>query len=387
MPRTATAPRMLAAGIVSMLVASAATVEAQETAFSTKREFWTADQLYNDFLAEFGGDTKSCYIDYSLKEGPPPPDGPQTLGKRWRKAIIAIDASGSMVGRTGGERKIDAAKAAVRKFLDSVPPDAEVGLLAFGHRGSNEESGKAESCQAVELLSGMSKVDKPKIADALNSVKATGWTPLAAAITKAGQSLTPTSGEGEQVVFVVSDGLETCGGDPVAAARALRESDVKAVVNIIGFNIPERERKALGAVAAAGGGTFANVTSGKELEERLRVENANLEEKVAYDTKAVQTKSSNNTSAMEARSHANTCVLGITNSESTRFLELSNRMVENGQTDSAAAREAYDRLQQRHEKLKAEMRAFEDRVSAELKAVDERIEQERERVKAAYDKK
>ena len=352
----ATIAGLISAGAFGVFFVTSTVVQAQEQALSSKREYWTADQLYNEFLAEFGGDTKACYVDYALKEGPQPPDGPETLGQRWKKAIIAIDASGSMVGRTGGERKIDAAKAAVRKFLDSVPPDAEVGLLAFGHRGNNEESGKAEACQAVELLSGMTKVNKPKISDALNRVKATGWTPLAAAITKAGQSFTPTSGEGEQVVFVVSDGLETCGGDPVAAARALRQSDVKAVVNIIGFNIPEKERKALESVARAGGGMFTNVASGKELEERLRVESANLEEKVAYDSEALETKNNNNTRALEASNHANTCVLDITNSESTRFLELSNRMVENGQTDAEFAREAYDRLRQHHEKLKAECR-------------------------------
>lgn len=372
--------------IFGVLTANSHLAHGEDLALSSKREFWSADQLYNDFIAEFGGDTKSCYVGYTLKEGPPPPDGPETLGQRWKKAIIAIDASGSMVGRIDGERKMDAAKAAVRKFLDSVPPDAEIGLLAFGHRGNNEERGKAESCQSVELLSAMSKVDKPKISDALNSVKATGWTPLAAAITKAGQSFTPTSGEGEQVIFVVSDGLETCGGDPVAAARALRQSDVKAAVNIIGFNIPEKERKALESVAGAGGGMFTNVASGKELEERLRVQSANLEEKVAYDSEALETKNNNNTSALEASNHANTCVLDITNSESTRFLEISNRMVENGRTDAEFARDAYVRLRQRHEKQRTEMQAFQDRVKAEMKAMNERIEQTRERVKAAYSK-
>lgn len=188
------------------------------------------------------------------------------------------------------------------------------------------------------------------------------------------------------MIFVVSDGLETCGGDPVAAARALRQSDVKAAVNIIGFNIPEKERKALESVAGAGGGMFTNVASGKELEERLRVQSANLEEKVAYDSEALETKNNNNTSALEASNHANTCVLDITNSESTRFLEISNRMVENGRTDAEFARDAYVRLRQRREKQRTEMQAFQDRVKAEMKAMNERIEQTRERVKAAYSK-
>jgi len=386
LPKTAISSvlQLAVAGTLAMMPAA---VGAEELSLSAKREFWTADQLYEDFLADFGGDPKSCYIDYALREGPPPPDGPETMGSHWKKAIIAIDASGSMAGRLGGERKMDAAKTAVRRFLDTVPKDAEVGLLAFGHRGNNSESGKAESCAGVELLSVLATVDTKRISGVLDGVRATGWTPLAAAITKAGESFTPASGAGEQVVFVVSDGLETCGGDPVAAARALRESDVKAVVNIIGFNIPEKDRKALEAVADAGGGAFSHVANRKELEERLRVSNANLEEKLNYDTAALRVKNDNNTSALQASNHANTCVLDITNNESTRFLEISNRMTRDGQTDSESAREAYRRLRQRHDELKAEMQAFSGRAKAKMKAINDRIDEQRERVKSAYDQK
>src|SRR5699024_10051640 len=109
-----------------------------------------------------------------------------------------------------------------------------------------------------------------------DGIQATGWTPLAAAISKAGASFQPRAGMGEQVVFVVSDGLETCGGDPVAAARALHESEVHAIVNIIGFDIAAEDRRALEAVAAAGGGTFSAASDAATLRERLRVDYANL---------------------------------------------------------------------------------------------------------------
>jgi len=362
----------------------ASTIHAEEASLSTQREFWNADQLYQDFLAEFGKDTKSCYADYTINEGPPMPGGPQTMGQRWKKAVIAIDASGSMIGRIGGKPKMDAAKAAVRKFLDAVPPDAEIGLLAFGHRGSNTESGKSTSCNAVEMLSDVAKVDKAKLSAALDGVQATGWTPLAAAITQAGKSFPPASGEGEQVVFVVSDGLETCGGDPVAAAKALRQSQVKAVVNIIGFNIAAKDRKALEAVAQAGGGIFSQAANQRELEQRLRVEHANLQEWLDYDHAALSTKNANNTSTLEATNHANTCVLDITNGENTRFLTIANQMIRDGQTDAESRDEARERLAQRHRELKAEMEAFRKQAIDQMTAVNDRISAQRERVKATY---
>ena len=375
---------VLAASFLPLLASS---VSAQDLTLSTKREFWTAEQLYDDFLADFGGDTKPCYKSYHLKQPPPMPDGPETAGRRWKKAIVAIDASGSMAGRVGGEQKMDAAKAAVNTFLSKVPKDAEVGLLAFGHEGSNDEKGKALSCKGVQLISPLGTVNPAKLSDALKQVKATGWTPLAAAITKAGASFTAASGEGEQVVFVVSDGLETCGGDPVAAAKALHESDVKAVGNIIGFNIPQKDRQALKAVADAGGGAFSEAANRKELEEKLRVKTANLQEKSAYDRLAVLTKTENNTAALMAASHANTCVLTSVNKESTKFLQMANRMVNNGQTDAESKREAYQRLRERHEKLKAEQAQFSERAKAEMNAINDRIQADRERVDASYGKK
>lgn len=57
-----------------------------------------------------------------------------------------------------------------------------------------------------------------------------------------------------------------------------------------------------------------------------------------------------------AASHANTCVLDITNNESTQFLEITNRIVSDGQTDSEATQQAYPQLKQRHDGLKAECR-------------------------------
>jgi len=375
---------VLAASFLPLLASS---VSAQELKLSTQREFWTADQLYDDFLADFGGDTKPCYTNYQLKQPPPMPDGPETAGRHWKKAIVAIDASGSMAGRVGGERKMDAAKAAVNTFLSKVPEDAEVGLLAFGHEGSNDEKGKALSCKGVELISPLGPVNPAKLSDALKQVKATGWTPLAAAITKAGASFTAASGEGEQVVFVVSDGLETCGGDPVAAAKALHESNVKAVVNIIGFNIPQKDRQALKAVADAGGGAFSEAANRKELEEKLKVETANLQEKLAYDQLALQAKNENNTAALTAANRANTCVFTIVNNESTKFLQLTNRMADNGQTDAESKREAYQRLRERHDKLKAEQAQFGTRAKAEMNAINDRIQADRERVDASYSKK
>ena len=373
----------LAVGCVWLL--PIAVMSADAPTLSAKRDYWTAEDLYTDFLSEFGESADACYSDYRIQAGPPLPDAPQTLGKPWKNAVIVIDASGSMRGRAGGKRKLDAAKTATRVFLENVPSDAKVGLLAFGHQGSNHERDKATSCAGVEMLSDLARPDESKLNKALDGLRAKGWTPLADAITQAGAAFKPEMNKkGDQVVFVISDGLETCGGDPVAAAQALHNSNVKAVVNIIGLDVPQKDRPALEQVAQAGGGVFVHVANQRELEERLRVSYTNQEKKAAYETAALRVKNENTQQALNASNHANTCVSNIISRESTQFLDMTHRMIEDGQTDAQSARDAYNELKLHHDDLHADMQGFGDQAKAELAEMNARIDADRHRVKAAY---
>lgn len=276
------------------------------------------------YLKQHGGALDACF-------GPPPaivgPGAIQTLADDpGRKAtainrlVIAIDASGSMAARIGRETKMDAAKRAAIAFLHTVPANTQVGLVAFGHRGSNLPQGKAESCRGVENVYPLGSADPAQVEAALGRVKATGWTPLAAAITTAGQSFTPDQASGAQVVYVVSDGLETCGGDPVAAARALSQGPVKAVVNIIGFDLSHADRTQLSAVAAAGGGAFVEARSGGDIGaamdqvwRKVRAASAMTTE---Y-TDAARRSTANNIAVARYTSDLNYCFARTTSAETT----------------------------------------------------------------------
>jgi hypothetical protein len=150
-----------------------------------------------------------------------------------RRLVLAVDSSGPM----RGEAKIEVAERAASEFLSGVPREVEVGLVAFGHRGGSKQDGKAESCAGVGTVYELGPASREAVRSAIASFEA-------------GYSSAPAGNPGEQVVYVVSDGLETCGGDPVAAARRLRESDVRAVVDIVGFDIEAKDRAQLQSVAA-----------------------------------------------------------------------------------------------------------------------------------------
>ena len=186
------------------------------------------------------------------------------------RVIIAVDASGSMAGRAGGETKMAAAIGAARRFLEGLGPEVEVGLLVFGHRGNARNEGRAASCRSAEALVPLGLTGRAAALDALGRIRPVGWTPLAAAMEAAAAAFRPSEREGEQLLLVISDGVETCGGDPIAVARRLNTGPLRVAVDIVGFDVATHERAALQAVARAGGGDFANVSSAEAAREALR---------------------------------------------------------------------------------------------------------------------
>lgn len=192
--------------------------------------------------------------------------GNQQQEKEKRKNIvILIDSSGSMAGRVNGNTKMEEAKKAVKEFAKSLEGDVRIAIRAYGHKGTNQEKDKELSCASTEELYPLSAYQEERFTKVVDSLKPSGWTPLAAAIKGAGEDLASAHPEDENIVYVVSDGIESCGGDPVEEAKALHQSQIKAVVNIIGFDLDEKSRKALEQVAKAGGGEFTNVRSAQEM--------------------------------------------------------------------------------------------------------------------------
>lgn len=186
---------------------------------------------------------------------------------------ILLDASGSMAGRVDGGVKMDLAKQAIREFASGVPEGAQVSLRVYGHKGSNQKKDKAISCKSNELVYPLKSYDSSKFERSLDQFKPTGWTPLASAIQAAREDLKEWAGEKfRNIVYVVSDGVETCGGDPVKEAKKLGESGIEPMVKIIGFDVDDAGQQQLKKVAEAADGSYQTVTSGDDLKEYLERE-------------------------------------------------------------------------------------------------------------------
>lgn len=217
-------------------------------------------------LLTHGVDYRTCFTETPLSDTQAPEQG---KGEVAQQALIAIDSSGSMAGLVAGRPKMAIAKAAAQAFAEQLSADSRVGLVIFGHEGTNTAAAKGASCSAGAKLVVPPTTDRSQIASGLAALKPAGWTPLAAAIRSAAEGFDAASA-GPRVLYVVSDGLETCGGDPVDAARVANQGAQKLIVNVIAFGVPTAEQAGLRQVASAGGGAFIVAQDAESLKAALR---------------------------------------------------------------------------------------------------------------------
>lgn len=207
-------------------------------------------------------------------EEPYLPDPTKTEGgeetKAAEKAIILLDASSSMLQQADGRVKMEIAKDAVKSLAKTIGQSSEVSLLVYGHKGSDSDSDKGASCSGIEDVYPMGKYSKEDFHGAADSFESKGWTPLAGAIQKAANM--SSSYDGNTTIYIVSDGAETCEGDPIQASKDLVAKNADSSVNIIGFDVDGKSENQLKAVAEAGNGEYFKADNPEELKNTIQYE-------------------------------------------------------------------------------------------------------------------
>ena len=100
----------------------------------------------------------------------------------------------------------------------------------------------------------------------MDGAKAQGYTPIAYSLGQAANDF-PADAK-ERVIVLVSDGKETCQGDPVVAAKALAGKGI--TVHTVGFVVDTAARGQLQAIARATGGSYFDAPVGPELPDTLK---------------------------------------------------------------------------------------------------------------------
>lgn len=151
--------------------------------------------------------------------GGPGVEDPKLQFKENYNVEIILDSSGSMAATVGNKSRMKLAKESILNFVKDLPEESNVGLRVYGFKGSNAVSDKKLSCGSNELVYGLKPYDEAGFKKALDKFSPTGWTPLAKAIELAQNDLSAFKGEkNTNIIYIVSDGVETCDGDPVMSA-------------------------------------------------------------------------------------------------------------------------------------------------------------------------
>ncbi|MGF2618392.1 vWA domain-containing protein [Rossellomorea aquimaris] len=183
---------------------------------------------------------------------------------------IILDASGSMGADAGGETRMEQAKREIQNFLASAPEEANVSLRVYGHEGTGDDADKEMSCTAIEEVYERGSYDEAAFQEALDQFEPAGWTPIAGALESAADSFEGLDGEqNTNLIYLVSDGIETCDGNPVTAAKSFAGSNISPIINVIGFNADSEAQQQLKEVAKEAGGAYANVNNAEGLRDEF----------------------------------------------------------------------------------------------------------------------
>jgi len=195
---------------------------------------------------------------------------------------VILDASGSMLQRLEGERRIDIAKGALTSLIgDVVPAGTGFALRVFGNR-------EAESCR-TDLEIPVAPLEPAVVEGRIQGMTAINLarTPIAASLQAVPADLAGVTGP--VVVLLVTDGEDTCDGDPGAAVAELTRAGFDVSVNIIGFAIDDQGlREQFDGWARAGNGRYLEANDGAQLDEAvggaLRVAYEVLEDDAVVET-------------------------------------------------------------------------------------------------------
>ena len=177
------------------------------------------------------------------------------------RALLVLDASGSMWGQIDGRAKIEIARDAVDTLLAGWT-GGEMGLIAYGHRRKGD-------CQDIELLQPVGAFDAAAVRAGVARLQPLGMTPISAAVRQAAEQLKFT--EQRATVILVSDGEETCKADPCALGAELESLGVDFTAHVVGFDIQagSAAHAQLQCLAERTGGQYVGARDAAELSAAL----------------------------------------------------------------------------------------------------------------------
>ncbi len=141
-----------------------------------------------------------------------------------------------------GRPRMEVAKSLLAKMVDSLNtyPNLELGLRVYGHQYSREENNCQDSRLEVAFASKNAQAIKAK----LQTLQPRGNTPITYSLLQSANDF-PADKTARNVLILITDGLESCQGDPCATSLALQRKHIFLKPFVIGIGAEKEFGKQL----------------------------------------------------------------------------------------------------------------------------------------------
>lgn len=150
------------------------------------------------------------------------------------RILFVLDGSQSMLAEWESGTKIRVAQRLLNNMVDSLKEleHVRMALRVYGH----QRPVPPQDCGDTKLEVPFSKNNANKIKQELNSIKPKGTTPIAYSLEMSAGDF-PKGSDSRNIIILITDGIESCDGDPCAVSQNLQKKGIILKPFVIGVGL------------------------------------------------------------------------------------------------------------------------------------------------------
>jgi Ca-activated chloride channel homolog len=182
------------------------------------------------------------------------------------RVLFIFDDSYSMYAPWNSNIKIEVAKRVMSEFLDSLKdlPNLQLALRCYGHTTFFKPERNCKDTK-LEVPFAAAKINAPKINARIQKLEPLGTTPIAYSLGESAADF-PPCGNCRNIVILITDGIEECGGYPCEVSAELQRKKIFLKPFVIGIGLDPKFKDAFGCM-----GKFYDVSNEANFKDILQL--------------------------------------------------------------------------------------------------------------------
>lgn len=179
------------------------------------------------------------------------------------RILFVLDGSQSMLTKWESGTKMQVAQHLLSEMVDSLKEikNVEMALRVYGHQSPVPP----QDCNDTKLEVAFLKNNAEKIKQYLYRIRPKGTTPIAYSLELAAKDF-PKNEESRNIIILITDGIESCDGDPCSVSNQLQKKGIILKPFVIGIGLDDEFRKTFECV-----GRFYDANNEERFKEVLDV--------------------------------------------------------------------------------------------------------------------